>query len=119
MRIVGDPRLRISTAVPPGTTAPGEECDVSFEPKGPAISRSQTLRLDAVLVTIDLGGTTLIPLRLGGHSKSTLCTTTTGPIGRAALDVSITGGQPLPIEKRPVPGAGANRPTVRQIAKAP
>lgn len=107
VRIVADPRLRVSTAVPPGTPAPSEGCrGGSFETSGPAITREQVDRLDTVLATIDLGDVRLKPLQLSEYSNDTVCTDGADATTTARLDVSITGGQPLPTPERPVPGSG-------------
>ena len=74
MRIVTDPRLRVSTSVPPGTPAPAEGCRDSAYTSGPAITREQARKLDAILATVGPGGEKLPPLQLSMYSDSTLCT---------------------------------------------
>ena len=107
VRIVGDPRLRTSTNAPPGTPAPREGCPSSFDVDGPAITRGQARKLDTALAKIDLGGPTLPPLQPGKHSNTTLCTGISDVKSNTGLDISISGGQPLPTPERPVPGSGS------------
>jgi hypothetical protein len=106
VRIVTDPRLRVSTPAPPGTPAPAEGCRGSFGAQSPAITRAQARKLDAVLATIELGGAKLSPLQLGRYSDSVLCADTQNATPTAGLDISIMGGQQLPVEERPEPGSG-------------
>lgn len=115
VRIVSDPRLRVSTAAPPGTPAPSQACNVSFGADGPAVTREQARRLDAVLADIDFGGVKPGPLRPGGPPNDTLCTSVPPSCSVAALDITITGGQPPPVEERPSPGSGVQT-TLRTLA---
>jgi hypothetical protein len=116
VRIVSDPRLRVSTAVPPGTPAPSEECEgAGFGTAGPVLTHEQARKLDAVLAPIDLGGAKLAPLRPGDSSNTTLCTGLSNVRGVAELDISIVGGQPLPTPERPQPGSGGQK-TLRTLA---
>ncbi|MCZ4551831.1 hypothetical protein [Gordonia rubripertincta] len=116
VRIVTDPRLRISTPVPPGTPAPPAGCrSGSFDDSGPSVTREQARKLDTVLASIDLGGAKLPPLQLGRYSEALLCTGVPNVTPTAALDISITGGQKLPVEERPVRGAGSQK-TLRTLA---
>lgn len=105
VRIVGDPRLRVTTPVPPGTPPPAQGCgDRSFgTSNGPAVTREQARRLDAVLATIDFGGRRPAPLQVAEGSSSTLCTTVPGGNGAPARQITITGGQSLPPQPRPDP----------------
>ncbi|KQS01016.1 hypothetical protein ASG12_06515 [Williamsia sp. Leaf354] len=105
VRIVGDPRLRVSTPVPPGTPPPAQGCgDRSFgTSNGPAVTREQARRLDGVLATIDFGGRRPAPLQVAEGSSSTLCTTVPGGNGAPARQITITGGQSLPPQPRPDP----------------
>lgn len=114
VRIVTDPRLRVSTPVPPGTPAPSDGCRRSFDASGPNITRAQAHKLDAVLATVDLGGAKLNPLQLARHSENELCAGTPDATPTAGLDISIMGGQSLPVEKRPEPGSG-NEDTFRRL----
>jgi hypothetical protein len=115
VRIVSDPRLRVSTPVPPGTPAPPEGCRSSLDGSGPAVTREQARRLDAVLASVDLGGAKLPPLQLARFSEGLLCTSLANVTPAAGIDVSIIGGQSLPVEERPVPGSGS-RQTLRTLA---
>ncbi|WP_052689027.1 hypothetical protein [Williamsia herbipolensis] len=105
VRIVGDPRLRVSTPVPPGTPPPAQGCsDRSFgTSNGPAVTRDQARRLDTVLATIDFGGRRPAPLQVAEGSSSTLCTIVPGGNGAPARQITITGGQSLPPQPRPDP----------------
>jgi hypothetical protein len=113
VRIVSDPGLRFSTPVPPGTPAPSEGCGDPFDDGGPAITREQARRLDAVLATIDLGGK-LPPLRPTDSTNGSVCTSSSNAEAAAGLEVSISGGHPLPTPERPVPGSG-NEKTLRTL----
>ncbi|WP_207837915.1 hypothetical protein [Williamsia soli] len=116
VRIVVDPRLRVSTPAPPGTPAPTAGCEGDpFDDSGPAVTREQARKLDTALASIDLGGAKLPPLRLGSYSEALLCTGTPNVTPTAALDISIVGGRQLPVEERPVQGAGS-RKTLRTLA---
>ncbi len=113
VRIVTDPRLRVSTPAPPDTPAPPEGCRRPFGSNGemnaPRIDREQAQRLDSVLATIDLGGPRLNPLQPGGSPNSLLCSDNRDVKGAAGLYISITGGQPLPTPERPVPGSSGQQ----------
>ena len=113
VRIVTDPRLRVSTPAPPGTPPPPQGCRHSFGSDGdvnaPRIDRAQAQRLDSVLATIDLGGPRLNPLQPGGSPNSYLCSDNRDVKGAAGLYISITGGQPLPTPERPVPGSSGQQ----------
>ena len=113
VRIVTDPRLRVSTPAPPGTPPPPEGCRHPFgsnsELNAPRIDREQAQRLDSVLATIDLGGPRLNPLQPGGSPNDLLCSDNRDVKGAAGLYISITGGQPLPTPERPVPGSGGQQ----------
>lgn len=116
VRIVADPRLRVSTVAAPGTPPPSPGCrGDSFDESGPAVSRAQARTLDAVLASIDLGGPTLPPLQLGRSSEALLCTGIANVTPAAGLEVSIIGGQELPVEERPVQGGGSQK-TLRTLA---
>lgn len=115
VRIVADPRLRVSTVAAPGTPPPSQGCrGGSFDDSGLAVSRAQARTLDAVLASIDLGGPKLPPLQLGEYSQALLCTGIATVTPTAGLEVSITGGQPLPVEQRPVQGGGSQK-TLRTL----
>lgn len=110
VRIVADPRLRVSTPVAPGTPAPPAPCGSPFgQSDGPPVTREEARKLDVVLATVDLDGATLPPLQLAKWSKGTLCTSIAKLRDDADLNVLIEGGQPLPVEERPVPGSGGSK----------
>ncbi|MEH3154480.1 MAG: hypothetical protein PGN29_03740 [Gordonia paraffinivorans] len=110
-RMVTDPTLRVSTPAPPGTPPPPGGCGSgSFGgADGPAVTREQATRLDAVLATIDLTGRRALPLQVADDSAASLCTTVPGGNGAPALHISITGGQPLPPQPRPDPASSGAR----------
>ena len=109
VRIVSDPGLRLSTPVPPGTPAPSQGCGNFFEDGGPAITREQARRLDTILAATDLRGRMLPPLQLAGYSDDVVCTDLPVSDVAAGLNISITGGQPLPTPERPVPGSSGQQ----------
>ena len=113
VRIVTDPRLRVSTPAPPGTPSPPEGCRHSFGSDGdvnaPRIDREQAQKLDSVLSTIDLVGPRLSPLQPGRSANDVLCSDNPDAKDGAGLYISITGGQPLPTPERPVPGSSGQR----------
>lgn len=112
MRIVVDPRLRVSTPAPTNTPAPTENCNGYSEAEGPPLTREQAERLDGVLATVAPNGRMLNPLQLAGYSSSILCTALSDIGAGTRFTFSITGGQPLPVEERPDAFSG-NQKTFR------
>ncbi|MGJ0119798.1 hypothetical protein ACQ7HM_11370 [Williamsia sp. MIQD14] len=116
VRIVSNPRLRVSTTVPPGTPAPREECLGFYGGSiGPVLTRDQASRLDSVLETIDFGGRKPLPLQPSNSTNHALCTSVPSIGADAKLDISIAGGQSAPIAGRPDPTDGY-RGTTRRLA---
>lgn len=110
-RVAADPRLRVSTPVPPGTPAPRARCSAGFgESDAPPVTREQARRLDAVLAGVRPGGVPFLPLQVSDSSRSTLCSTTADPDAPAGVDIAITGGKTPPAPERPDPtNAGEDR----------
>ncbi|WP_439032547.1 hypothetical protein [Gordonia terrae] len=116
VRIVDDPGLRVSTPVAPGTPAPTERCDNTFESyTGPSVTREQARELDDVLATVDLGGSRLPPMvPVGGPGEGMVCTGAADLGGGVGIELTIVGGQPTPSGERPVPGRGSQK-TLRTL----
>lgn len=107
VHIASSPGLRVSAPVPPGTPEPPPDCGFSVgSATGVPVSGDQARRLDAVLAAADFPGARPGPLRLSDDFAGVLCTVVPGPDPAAELDISIIGGQPLPVEGRPDPSFG-------------
>ncbi len=116
VHIVSDPRLRVSTVVPSGTPEPREECLGFYGGSiGPVLTRDQASRLDRVLQTIDFGGRKPLALQPSNTTNHALCTSVPATGAAAKLDISIAGGQSVPIEGRPDPTDGY-RGTIKRLA---
>ncbi|OZD58358.1 hypothetical protein CH263_24140 [Rhodococcus sp. 06-1059B-a] len=119
--IATEPALRVSTPVPPGTPPPSEGCSGYTENGGPDLTREDQQRLNSALASVDLGAValdrkldTLQPSDMG---LDTLCMASNVVGADETLQLSIAGGQAVPVEDeiRPDPYSGT-QDTFRSLA---
>ncbi|MFC8178155.1 hypothetical protein ACFULT_04715 [Rhodococcus sp. NPDC057297] len=119
--IATEPALRVSTPVPPGTPPPSGGCSGYTENGGPDLTREDQQRLNSALASVDLGAVgldrkldTLQPSDMG---SDTLCMASNVVGADETLQLSIAGGQNVPVEDevRPDPYSGTQN-TFRSLA---